>query len=585
MRRSWSWRVLVGLTALALGAAGCGGDDDDEAGGGQAGAPTKGKRGGHLTILYAGDVDSPDPAVSYYQYSFNIMYATQRPLYSYKPEDQAEATPDLAQGQPRVSADGREVTVKIKSGVRFSPPVDREVTSEDVKYAMERGFLKTVPSGYAGAYWKDIEGVEDFQKGRAKEVEGIQTPDARTITFRLGKPRGALVAASLVLPGTAPVPKEYAQRLDRQNPSGYGRRHVATGPYMIRNDSEGKLVGYKPGRLIELVRNPSWDPKTDYRPAYLDRITIREGTEAPVASRQILNGRSQVNGDFQVPPAILKQLSTGDRRSQLVTTPPTGRFRYVAFNTKKPPFDDINVRKAVAAGFDRNAMRLAFGGPITGDIPTHFIPPGQPGFEEAGGTEGPGVDFLAKPDGDPELAAEYFRKAGFESGRYEGKAVTMVADNAEQQKRAAQVAADQLEKLGFEVRARYVTRDTMYTKFCQVPDAQPEVCPSVGWLKDFADAETLLGPTFKGENILDTNNSNFAQLDVPRIDAAIDKAEALIEPGERERAWGEIDKLVTAEAPGVPWLWDKQPNILSSNVNGVISRSNATWDLSFTSLK
>src|SRR3712207_2936158 len=110
---------------------------------------------------------------------------------------------------------------------------------------------------------------------------------------------------------------------------------------MVRNDSEGKLVGYKPGRLIELVRNPNWDPKTDYRPAYLDRITIREGNEAPVASRQILNGRSQVNGDFQIPPAILKQLSTGDRRSQLVTSPPTGRFRYVALNTKKPPFDDV----------------------------------------------------------------------------------------------------------------------------------------------------------------------------------------------------------------------------------------------------
>ena len=42
--------------------------------------------------------------------------------------------------------------------------------------------------------------------------------------------------------------------------------------------------------------------------------------------------------------------------------PFTGRFRYVALNTKVKPFDDINVRKAVVAAIDRNAMRLAFGG-------------------------------------------------------------------------------------------------------------------------------------------------------------------------------------------------------------------------------
>ena len=56
---------------------------------------------------------------------------------------------------------------------------------------------------------------------------------------------------------------------------------------------------------------------------------------------------------------------------------------------------------------------------------------------------------------------------------------------------------------------KYVARDSMYTKFCQVPSNQPDVCPSVGWLKDFADPETLLGPTFNGKNILDQGNSNW----------------------------------------------------------------------------
>ena len=63
------------------------------------------------------------------------------------------------------------------------------------------------------------------------------------------------------------------------------------------------------------------------------------------------------------------------------------------------------MRRAVVAGFNREAMRLVRGGELVGDIPTHMIPPGLPGFEEAGGFEGPGLDFMSKPEGDLALAA------------------------------------------------------------------------------------------------------------------------------------------------------------------------------------
>jgi peptide/nickel transport system substrate-binding protein len=51
-------------------------------------------------------------------------------------------------------------------------------------------------------------------------------------------------------------------------------------------------------------------------------------------------------------------------------------------------------------------------------------------------------------------------------------------------------------------------RDTMHSKFCDVPKNEPEVCPSVGWLKDFADAQTMLDPTFSGKNIDQSGNVN-----------------------------------------------------------------------------
>src|SRR3954471_5764757 len=587
---SGAWRAAAAVaSAAALVVAGCGGGNDE--GGGKSStsstkAPTGAKRGGDLKVLYASDVDHMDPRQTYYQYGFMIAYATQRPLYSFKPDDPKSPQPDLAEGPPDVSSDGKTVTVKIKSGVKFAPPVNREVTSKDVAYAIQSGFTKQVPSGYAGAYWGDLKGVKAFQGGKASSIAGIQTPDDQTIVFKLDRPRGAIFAGALSLPGSAPVPPEFAKKYDKQNPTGYENHVVATGPYMVQNDSSGKLTGWKPGQEIKMVRNPNWDASTDYRPAYVDSVTITEGVDADVASRQILSGSGMISGDFQVPPQVLAQVTRNDaQKAQLITTPPTGRFRYIGLNNRVKPFDNPNIRKALAAAFDRNALRQAFGGPLTGVIPTHWIPPGQPGFEEAGGNQGPGVDFLAKPEGDMALAAEYMKKAGYPSGKYTGgQTFTAVSDSATQQRNVAEVAQAQFAKLGFKVKTRYVVRSTMYTKFCQVPKSEPDICPSVGWLKDFADPETLLDAVFNGKNILDVSNSNFSLIDDKGLNSAMDKAEIVNDPTQRAQAWGNVDKTVTGLAPGVAWLWDKQPVLESKNVNGVINQANAAWDLISTSL-
>ena len=551
-------------------------------------APSGAKQGGNLTVLYNADVDYIDPGLTYYQYGFNVAYATQRPLFSYKPDDSSKAVPDLAAGEAQVSADGKEVTVKIRKGIKFSPPVNREVTSKDVKYALERGYNPNIAGSYL-AYFDDVKGAAEAKKnakaGEAPNVTGITTPDDQTIKFELNRPRAPIVVGALSLPASAPVPEEYAAKYDKEKPSTYGTHQVATGPYMVSNGGGSKATGYKPSTYIRLVRNPNWDKATDYKPAYLDRITIEEGVDPAVGSRRILDGQGLVNGDFQLPPDILKSVSTGSKKDQLLTSPPTGRWRLIALDTRKKPFDDLNVRKAIAAAFDRNALRQAFGGPFVGDIPTHFIPPGSRASRRPAAPRVRGFDFMSKPEGDMELAAEYMKKAGFASGKYDGgETFQAIADSATQQKKVAEVAQAQFAKLGFKVNVRAISRSTMYTKYCQVPADQPPICPSVGWLKDFPDPETILDLTFKGSNILKTGNSNFPNLNVPEIDAAMTKAEVAV--GEdRVKAWGEIDKMITEQAPGVLWLWDKQPNLQSSDVNGVLSKSNATWDFTYTSMK
>jgi peptide/nickel transport system substrate-binding protein len=592
MRRSSKWTLILGaLLACSLFVAACGGGNKGTTTekGSSTGTPAEGKQGGKLTALWTDDTDNIDPGITYYQMGFQVAKATVRSLYGYKPDDAVNAVPDLAESAPEISANGCTVTVKIRSGIKFAKPVNRVITTKDVKYAIERGFFNTVNNGYAGAYLGDLKGAEVGAKPGTK-IPGIETPDDNTIVFNLkpktgGKCTGGVLAGSLSLPLSAPVPEEYASKFDAQNPSAYGQNQIASGPYMIENDASGKAIGYQAGKRIHLVRNANWDKSTDFKPAYLDEIDMPQGNDdTTVAARKIIDGQSMVNGDFSPPPAILKQVITTNK--DLLQLIPNGGGRWVAMNTKLKPFDNVDVRRAVVAGFDREAMRLTRGGEVVGDVPTHFIPPGVPGFEEAGGLQGPGIDFYSKPSGDLNLAAEYFKKAGFASGKYEGtEELLMVGTSEGVAQKAAEVAKQNFENMGFKVRLRLVTQDSMYTKFCNVPKAEVAICPNVGWLKDFSDAQTYLDPTFNGENILPTGNSNWSQLDDKALNEQMNAAKLLTDPKERAQAWADIDKKITDLAPAIDWIWDKTPLIRSENVVGVASQDNGQWDLSFTSIK
>ena len=153
------WGAL--LAALALTAAGCGGTSEggpDESGNA---APVEGSKGGKVTFLAAADVDYLDPGQTYYTFGYMVAYATNRPLYSFEPGDADTPVPDLAESEPQISEDNKTITVKLRPGVRYSPPVNREVKAADVKYAFERAFTQNVPSGYASSYFADIEGTPE----------------------------------------------------------------------------------------------------------------------------------------------------------------------------------------------------------------------------------------------------------------------------------------------------------------------------------------------------------------------------------------------------------------------------------------
>lgn len=545
--------------------------------------------GGRLTVLSGGDVQSLDPGTSYDQLDYMVHFATNRTLMGW-PTDAEEPQPDLADGEPEISDDGRTLTFKIKSGIRYSPPVDREVVAADFKYGIERGLMPGVANGYIHSYLSALEGFEEAvgaveqTPGVAPEISGIGTPDDNTLVLEFNEAVALNATQVLSLPLGAPVPREYAAEFDAENPSAYGHHAVATGPYMVANNAEGELTGHVPGESLELVRNPNWDAETDFRPAYLDSIELQAGfSNTPAAATRILEGNGMVNA-FLADPESLKGVTT-ERPEQLALAPQGGN-RYVTLNTQLAPFDDINVRKALLAAVDREAMRLTIGGETIGAIANHFIPPGMPGFEEAGGYEGTGVDFLANPAGDLELAADYMRKAGFESGTYEGDAqLLVVGANSTVERRSTEVVLDALDELGFDVNYRPVSRDAMFTRFCLNPAAEVAICPNIGWAKDFNSPQTILAPTFSGDAIQPENNTNISMLDVPEINEAMAEAATLTDADEQAEAWGEIDRMVTAQAPALPWAWDYFPSLSSADVTNVINTFLGITDLSSTSLE
>ena len=182
-------------------------------------------------MLTSGDVDDAlDPGYSYYQLDFIYLQAVQRFVISYKPDDLAKASPDLAEEYPTVSEDGKTVTVKLKKGIKFSPPVNREVEAKDVKYAIERCFLPQVGNGYSNLYWADVVGKDEYVDGKADEVRGLTTPDKYTLVMKFSRATGAVAAQALALPCSAPVPKEVAAKRDEGKKSTYGQYVASTGP-------------------------------------------------------------------------------------------------------------------------------------------------------------------------------------------------------------------------------------------------------------------------------------------------------------------------------------------------------------------
>ena len=512
--------------------------------GSKASSSNSGASAGHAVkggTLIAGIVDNPDhldTGLSYTNEGWEILEATNNGLLTFRKASGfagGEIVPDLATAMPTVSDGGLTYTFHMRTGVRFSPPINREVEPSDIKFSVERLFR--VDSGGVGFY-TGIVGANQYANTRKGEISGIVANDqTHTITFHLTARDGTFLEY-MAMPFAFAMPKGTPSR----DVSTIANWRVATGPYMISQ--------YVPKDHITIVRNPnfrSWSP--DVPNGYLDRIQVQIGITPDQAVNEIANG--QLDWYFeQVAP---------DRLTGLEAQYPTrvhdytrNNITFFTLNIRKPPMNNVLVRKAINFATDRTALVKIFGGQGT---PTENIVP--PAFGGA----------FVKHDFYPYNLTK--AKALVAQSGTKGMAVQVWASNTDPQPQAAQYMASVLDSLGYKATVKTLDEGVYYdTVAAEATD--PQVSYN-DWNQDFPEAEDFVDLLLNGEKITNVGNNNGSNLNVPAINRQMDATRAMPLGPARDAAWAKIDAEVMNQfAPLVPFMNRRYPKFVSARLHGLV---------------
>ena len=297
--------ALAALLALGLGLAACGGSSD---GGGASPAASSGTpvKGGTLTVTYQGEPTELDPAIAWELTSWGIERLTYQTFLTYAStpgEPGTQLVPDLATEVPSaenggISADGKTYTFHLKKGVKFAPPVNREVTAADFKYSFERMMVE--PLAPATFFYEGIVGATEFMDGKAKEITGYKVVDDYTVEITLKEPEGSFLLA-MTMPFTSVLPEEWVKQVGKD----IKRKPLGTGPYVITD--------WTNGQSITAERNTNWTGDTSQ---WVDGMKFLFTSNPSTALLQLERGEVDVLGDG-IPAADYNRTKNGPRLEQV----------------------------------------------------------------------------------------------------------------------------------------------------------------------------------------------------------------------------------------------------------------------------
>ena len=182
--------VLLGALVAVLALSACGGGSSSSSSA-SGGAPVK---GGTLIATYQGEPQGLDPAIDWEGQGWAIEHCLFNNFIKYASAPGKAGTqmlPDLATEIPTpanggVTDGGKTYTFHLKKGIKFAPPVDREVTSADFKYSFER--MMGSPRAPATSFYMGVVGADQFVAHKATEISGFKVVNDYTVQITLKSP-------------------------------------------------------------------------------------------------------------------------------------------------------------------------------------------------------------------------------------------------------------------------------------------------------------------------------------------------------------------------------------------------------------
>ncbi|WLR49681.1 ABC transporter substrate-binding protein [Bacillus tianshenii] len=323
----WKSTLLVVLAILFI----LGGCSSQETGSSQQEEPAKENqgsgepvKGGDLTVGMGADLTKLDLHTSTVLSDRIPLLHVQEMLVTI--DDNMKIVPMLAKDW-EMSEDKKKITFNLRNSVKFHN--GKEMTSEDVKYSIER-FMEVSP-----------------RKGEFSMVKSIEAPDKSTVVFNLKNPSGVFLA-SLANPFNPAVivPKGLAEEQ-----GGEITEPIGTGPF--------KFVSWDQGKDLVLARYDDYKSLegdasgfSGKKEAYIDQVVFKPISEPSVRVTSLQTGEIDVALD--VLPKDVNRLKSIE--NIVVDNKPSMNWGMLQFGMNKPPFDDPKMRKAVAYAISKEEI-------------------------------------------------------------------------------------------------------------------------------------------------------------------------------------------------------------------------------------
>jgi oligopeptide transport system substrate-binding protein len=270
-------------------------------------------------------------------------------------DDNSVAMPALAASWS-LSPDNITYTFHLHPGLKFSD--GRSLTSNDVAYSINRALQPATRSDTCMTYLGMIQDAAKLHAGKIRTLIGdsLLTPDPLTMIIKLSAPAPYFLTA-LAFPCSYVV-----ENISDPKTNGPFVSGGETGPFEVQQ--------YIHGQEIDVVPNPNYDGA---RP-HFSKVIIDLFQNADQSYKAFLAGKLDMT---PVPSDVLQDATMN--RLQVLQRQPLPLLYYFGMNYLEKPFDNVQIRQALALALNKDAIAALVG---NGElVPTnHFIPAGMPGF-------------------------------------------------------------------------------------------------------------------------------------------------------------------------------------------------------------